>query len=319
LTRKLLIVDFYALFHRSRSALMRATGGLTRSDGTPTTGTYGFTNNLLSVIDSVRPSHVVVCYDAGGNWRKAEDAEYKANRVKEETPEAEAFKTEARAALDEMLPAMGITAVGIRGYEADDAIFTLSRDAGAHGFDETLILTCDQDILQCVSPKVKVILFNSAKKMETLDEAGVEAKWGVHPAELPLVKALCGDTSDNIAGIKGVGKKTAAKIVGECGGSWKRILEHQKVAPHADVAQANLRLVASTYVGELDGADFNDFALGSARASDLASVFGEYEFSSLSKRLAKIGEALNIGKPKAAVIATAGIKAYTTALKQLAK
>lgn len=319
MTRKLLIVDFYALFHRSRSALMRATGGLSRADGTPTTGTYGFTNNLLSVIDNVRPSHVVVCYDAGGNWRKAEDADYKANRVKEENPETLAFKIEARAALDEMLPAMGITAVGIRGYEADDTIFTLSRDAAACGFDETLILTCDQDILQCVSPKVKVILFNSAKKMEVLDEAGVQAKWGVHPAEIPLAKALCGDSSDNIAGIKGIGTKTAAKIVNECGGAWKRILAHAKVAPHADAAQANLRLVASTYVRELDGTDFDDFAIGSASIAGLEAIFGEYEFTSLSKRLKKIGEALNIGKPAPVAIAKAGIKAYTTALRQLAQ
>ena len=100
---KLLIVDFHALLHRSRNALAKATGGLTTSDGRPTTGTYGFTNNLLSIIDIERPSHVVVCYDAGGNWRKEASSDYKANRVRPIGEEAERFNFEAKLVLDEVV------------------------------------------------------------------------------------------------------------------------------------------------------------------------------------------------------------------------
>lgn len=288
--KRLLLVDFYALFHRSRNALLRATRELSTSDGRPTTGTYGFTNNLISVISSYEPTHTVVCYDAGGNWRKEEDVSYKANRVA--GPDHDTFREEAAAVLDDILPALGIPAVGIRGYEADDSIFTLARDA--IDFDEVLILTCDQDILQCVSEKVKVILFNSAKKVQVMGEKEVEEKWGIHPTELPLVKALCGDGADNIAGIKGIGPKTAAKIVNECGGAWTRVLTHPKVEPFSEKATANLRLVASTYVSELQDVNFDEFLLGNSTVRDLERTFTSYEFSALMKRAAKISKTLKL-------------------------
>jgi DNA polymerase-1 len=239
---------------------------------------------------------VAVCYDAGGNWRKKEDSEYKANRVA--GPDHDTFREESMDTLDEILPAMGIPAVGIMGYEADDTIFTLARDA--IDFDEVLILTCDQDILQCVSEKVKVILFNSAKKVQLMGEKEVEEKWGVHPAELPLVKALCGDGADNIAGIKGIGPKTAAKIVNECGGAWTRIVKHPKVEPFEGTALKNLRLVASTYVSELQDINFDEFLLGNSTVKDLEQTFSSYEFSALLKRMAKISSALKL---KAEVLA----------------
>jgi DNA polymerase-1 len=196
------------------------------------------------------------------------------------------------AVLDDILPALGIPAIGIRGYEADDSIFALARDA--IDFNEVLILTCDQDILQCVSEKVKVILFNSAKKVQVMGEKEVEEKWGIHPTELPLVKALCGDGADNIAGIKGIGPKTAAKIVNECGGAWTRILTHPKVEPFAQKATANLRLVASTYVRELQDLNFDEFLLGNSTVKKLEQTFSSYEFSALIKRSTKISKTLKL-------------------------
>ena len=307
---KLLLVDFYALFHRSRNALMRATGGLSTSYGRPTTGTYGFTNNLLSVIDSERPTHVAVCYDAGGNWRKDADAEYKANRVKEEGAEADTFKAEALALMDEVLPSLGLSLVGVRGYEADDSIYTLARNAIE--FDEIVILTCDQDILQCVTDKVSVVLFNSAKKIARMGVAEVVEKWGVQPSQIPLIKALAGDSSDNIAGIKGLGPKTALKVIEESGGAFDTVLQHKKVAPFADLVRDNMMLTTSTYVPELQDLDYSEFLLGAGTVQEAKRTFETYEFSALGKRLKKIGEALKL-KSQAV---PSGAVPYAAALKQ---
>lgn len=289
---KLLIVDFYALFHRSRAALQRTTGGLTTSDGRPTTGAYGFINNLLSTIDSIRPSHVVVCYDAGGNWRKGASAEYKANRGGGDEEEVAAFKFEASLALDELLPALGIEAVGIRGYEADDAIYTLSKDA--IGFDEVIILTCDQDILQCVSDKVKVLLFNSAKKVAMMGLSEVQEKWGVLPAHVALVKALSGDSSDNIKGIRGIGPKTAAQIVIDSYGVFDNVLKHPKVEEYREKVTKNLELIKPTYIPELESTDFSDYVLGKGVIEDAREAFSSLEFNTLAKRIKKISESLKL-------------------------
>lgn len=288
---KLLLVDFYALFHRSRNALLRATGGLTTSSGLATTGTYGFTNNLLSVIDSERPTHVAVCYDAGGNWRKEANEEYKANRTG--PSEGDTFREEARAALDDILPALGIPAVGVKGYEADDSLFTLARDASVE-FSEVLILTCDQDILQCVNDRVSVILFNSAKKVVRMGTREVEEKWGVPPCQIPIVKALSGDASDNVSGVKGIGPKTAVKIIQECDGIFDRVVAHKKIAPHADLVRDNMLLVTSTYVPELQGVDFDEYRLGRGSVTEVQDTFTRMEFNSLAKRIKKIGEALQL-------------------------
>jgi len=289
---KLLIVDFFALLHRSRNALKKATGGLSTSDGRPTTGAYSFTNNLLSVIDSIKPTHIVVCYDAGGNWRKDASDGYKATRVREKGEEAEKFNFEAKLTLDEVLPALGIEAVGVRGYEADDAIYTLSKDA--LGFDEVVILTCDQDILQCVSDKVKVLLFNSAKKVSMMGVEEVQEKWGVLPPHIALVKALSGDSSDNIKGIRGIGPKTASQIVIDSYGVLDNILKHPKVESYKETVTKNLSLIRPTYVTELESTDFSDFAIGKGVVEDVHEAFNSLEFNTLAKRIKKISQNLKL-------------------------
>jgi 5'-3' exonuclease len=289
---KLLIVDFFALLHRSRNALLRATAGLTTSDGRPTTGAYGFVNNLLSTIDSIKPSHVVVCYDAGGNWRKIESEDYKANRSKGDDEESAKFDFEAKLVLNELLPSMGIETVGIHGYEADDAIYTLSRNAV--GFDEVVILTCDQDILQCVSDRVKVLLFNSAKKVSMMGLVEVCEKWGVAPPHIALVKALSGDKSDNITGIRGIGPKTASKLVVESYGILDTILSHPKIENYKEKVKSNLNLIRPSYVTELQSVDFANFALGKGTIDGVRETFDSLEFNALSRRLKKIGENLKL-------------------------
>lgn len=287
---KLLIVDFYALLHRSRNALLKATGGLSTSDGRPTTGAYGFVNNLLSTIEKIKPSHVVVCYDAGSNWRKEVSSEYKANRTGPE--DGDSFRQEALDALDDLLPALGIPVIGVKGYEADDAIYTLSRNAT--DFDDIVIFTCDQDLLQCVSEKTRVLLFNSAKKITSMGLDEVRESWGVNPPHVALIKALSGDSSDNIKGVRGIGQKTATKIVVESYAILDTILKHPKIEPFKDRVISNLELIRPTYVGELQDVNYSDFVLGGSTLGHVREAFERYEFSALLKRLRKIGETLKM-------------------------
>lgn len=288
--KKLLLVDFFAVMHRARNALLRSGCELTTSEGLPTTGAYGFTNNLLTQIKDIAPTHVAVCYDAGGNWRKEASAEYKANR--EPGPDQEAFRYEASLLIQDILPAMGIQTVGIKGYEADDALYTLSKDAA--DFDKVVIFTCDQDILQCVTDKVQVRLFNTAKKVSDMGPAEVEEKWGVKPQHVALVKALSGDGSDNISGIRGIGPKTAAKIVCESYGVLDNILKHPKVEKYKEKVKSNLELIRPTYVTELEATDFSEFAVGHSSLEELKHVFENLEFNALLRRLKNIGKILQL-------------------------
>lgn len=287
--KRLLITDANALFHRSRNALLRSSGGFSLPDGTPTTGTFGFTNNLLSVIDEVKPTHVLVVYDAGGNFRKEQSTEYKANREKSD----DSFYREFDNVKQHVLPAFGIKTVGIKGVEADDVIFTVSHVTQGQ-FDEIVILTCDQDLLQCVTDKTKVLLFNSAKKKVMMGVDEVIAKLGVPPNLIPELKAIAGDGSDNIAGIKGIGPKTAVRIIEECERDWERVLEHKKVKPHAQQVIDNLDLTKSVFVSAVFTMVPDDMALGRGTYQQVDYVLERFHFKSLQKRRAKILKTLDI-------------------------
>lgn len=280
--KRLLIIDHHALLHRSRNAMLRTGREFTTSDGTPVTGVFTYINALLSTIKDVEPSHVVVCYDAGGNTRKSEDSDYKANRTKV----SDSFHIENRILLDEALYSMGIEAVGHRGYEADDCIFTIAHQAsfGGRRFDEVVILTCDQDILACASDTVKVLLFNSAKQKEMMDREAVKAKWDCWPDQIRFVKALSGDASDNIAGIPRIGKKTAVKILEECNYIEENVLAHPKVKEFTDLVTKNLDLVNLRHVWGLGAIPFDDYEVGKGIGECYEEFLAKYEFSQLQKR-----------------------------------
>ena len=295
---RLLIVDSNALFHRSRSALTRAMGEMSTSFGVPTTGTYGFLNALFSVIEKYDFDSVIPVYDAGNNWRKKEDTEYKADREKSSI----AHYADMNLLIEDVLPALGFTPVGVPGYEADDVIATISRKSPA--YNEIYILTCDKDLLQLVNNRVKVILFNSAKKVQLVDIDGVKDIFGVVPSDVKYFKALAGDSSDNVAGLKGVGPKTAVKIieesqpkpdqeVGEFTGA-DRIAFHAKVKDNAGVFLANLRLV--TLEHDVPGVTW--FASSPPSVTVVAALFESLEFRSYLKpaRLSKIKKALRISE-----------------------
>ena len=293
---RLLIVDCHALFHRSRSALTRTMGEMETSFGIPTTGTYGFLNSLFSVIEKYDFDSVIPVYDAGNNWRKKEDTEYKGNREGGSI----AHYADLNLLIEDVLPALGFTPVGVPGYEADDVIATISRKSPA--YKEIFVLSCDKDLLQLVNNRVKVILFNSAKKVQLVDIDGVKEIFGVVPADVKYFKALAGDASDNVAGLKGVGPKTAVKIieesqpkpdqkVGDFTGA-DRIAFHPKVKNNAGTFLANLRLVTL----EHDVPELVWFASSPPSLTVVTALFESLEFKSYLKpaRLNKIKKALKV-------------------------
>jgi 5'-3' exonuclease len=291
---RLLIVDSNALFFRGRSALTRSMGEMSTSFGVPTTGTYAFLNALFSVIEKYSFDSVIPVYDAGNNWRKREDSDYKATREKSDI----AHYADQNLLIEDVLPALGFTPVGVQGFEADDVIATISRNSPA--YKEIFILTCDKDLLQLVNNQVKVILFNSAKKTQLVGIDEVLEIFGVFPSEVKYFKALAGDSSDNVAGLKGVGPKTAAKIIEESRPSEvnpeftgaDKICLHPKVRENAGTFLANLRLVTL----EHDVPNVSWFASSPPSLTVVTALFESLEFKSYLKpaRLNKIKKALKV-------------------------
>lgn len=288
--KKLLLIDLSAVFHRSYNALHRTTGGMTTSSGIPVTGTYGVLNTLFSILDKEKYESVIPCYDAGGNFRKKESDSYKSTREKKDME----FYADLSLLREEVFPALGMTPVGANGWEADDVIATISRNSPA--YSEIHILTVDKDLLQLVGNKVKVILFNSAKKVKTYGIDEVVEDMGVFPTEVKYLKSLWGDASDNIAGIKGVGKKTAIRIIEESRPKGEdeflsgadRIAFHPKVKEHAATFYANLRLIdLSNNVPDLTW-----FASSSPIPAHVEALFEGLEFRTMLKRKVKIFQTL---------------------------
>lgn len=208
-----LLIDFYAVFHRSRAALERVGKDFRSPTGIPTTGIFSTLRSINSFANKHPQAEVIICVDSGKNKRKEGEGKgtlssYKGNREAKEP----SFYEEAKETLNLLRYTFPI--VSKEGFEADDIISGLI-DCSPQG-TEFIILTCDKDLLQHCSPTVTVELFNSSKKWKTYGPQEVMEEYGIsHPWHLALVKALSGDNSDNIQGLSRVGDKTAAKEIHE--------------------------------------------------------------------------------------------------------
>jgi DNA polymerase-1 len=250
----------------------------------------GFLNALFKVMDTYGYDCVIPCAEGGNNWRKKESTEYKSTRTSADV----AHYADQSLLLDEVLPTLGMNVVKEPGFEADDAIAHISRHS--YAYEEIHILTCDKDLLQLVTNRVKVLLFSSAKKMELVDIDGVIKHFGVFPSEVKYFKALAGDSSDNVAGIRGIGKKTAVKIIEECRPSEvnpeftgaDRICMHPRVQNHAGIFLANLRLITL----ENDVPDLGWFASSPPIAVHVKALLEGLEFKTMLKRKVKIFQTL---------------------------
>ncbi len=198
------IFDGHALLHRGFHAIPF----LSTKDGTPTNGVYGFTMMLLNAIKELKPDFVVVAWDMPGKtFRHDLDNTYKATRKPTDpnlVPQFEVTK--------DLLATFDIPVIGLEGYEADDVIGTLAERLKKQ--HDVIIVTGDMDELQLVDEHVRVYTLRKGFSDTVIyDPAAVEARYGVNPEEFLITKALKGDSSDNIPGVKGIGDKTAADLV----------------------------------------------------------------------------------------------------------
>jgi DNA polymerase-1 len=203
--KKLVIIDGYSLLFRS----FYGTRYLSTSDGRPTNALFGLVSMLYTLLEKEKPDSIVVALDAPGKtFRDEEYADYKANR--NEAPDE--LRSQLRTAR-ELIDALGIPSIELKGYEADDVIGTITLDAERNGYD-SVIVTGDLDSLQLVDDHVKVMTTRTGvTDVVYYDPAAVEQRYGFGPELIPDFKALKGDTSDNIPGVPGVGDKTAAILL----------------------------------------------------------------------------------------------------------
>jgi len=226
--KRLMLIDGHAMAYRAYFA----TPPLTAPDGEPTNAVYGYASMLLKAINDERPDFVVATFDSGRTFRHDQYPEYKATRAK--MPE------DLRAQVDriqEITQALGIPVVTMEGYEADDLLGSLATAASRQGL-ETVIVTGDSDALQLVSDRVHVLMpRRTMSDVQHMDVQAVQERYGLTPEQLIDLKALMGDSSDNIPGVKGIGEKTAVQLLSKYG-SLEGIYEHLEEIKPARVREA---------------------------------------------------------------------------------
>ncbi|MFN2745659.1 MULTISPECIES: 5'-3' exonuclease [Bacillus] len=210
MTKKLLLIDGMALLFRSFFATAVHRNFMMNDKGIPTNGVHGFLKHMLTAVEAFQPSHVVCCWDMGSKtYRNDLFKDYKANRGEPPLELVPQFDLAKEAAAE-----LGVLNIGLAGFEADDCIGTLS--ALFREKADITILTGDKDLLQLLAGTVKVALMQKGignYKVYTKDTFVEET--GIEPNALIDVKALMGDASDNYPGVKGIGEKTAYKLIRE--------------------------------------------------------------------------------------------------------
>lgn len=293
--KRLFLLDAFALIFRAYYALMK--NPRLTSTGKNTNAQFGFLNTLMDLINNQKPSHLAVCFDTKDKTERHDDfAAYKANR--QETPED---ILAAVPDIKKMLQGFNIPIIEVPGYEADDIIGTLSVKAKEQGY-EVYMVTSDKDYGQLVNDKVFIYKPASGfSKQEILGPKEVCAKWDIQRVDQVIdILGLMGDAVDNIPGIKGVGEKTAVKLLKEFG-SLENILANadnikgslgEKIRNGKEDALMSKKL-ATIILNVPCEFHEEDFSLGGRKDDILAEVFNELEFRTAGKRI--LGEDFQVG------------------------
>lgn len=285
--KRLLILDGYSLLYRSFYGVKF----LSTSDGRPTNALFGLVSMLFNLIEKQHPHSILVALDApGGTFRHEQFAEYKGTR-KEMPDEMKSQMPIAR----ELLAALGVSQIELRGFEADDIIGTISRLAEENGYDTTII-SGDLDALQLVDNHVTVVTPKvGVTETVSYDPEAVKARFGFEPTLLPDYKALVGDTSDNIPGVPGVGDKTAAKLIDD----WGTI---ENIIANLDSVEEKFRkklvpgleqMPKSKWLATIDrnapiNWDFAPFRLSAAQTDAAMTMLESLEFKNHHRRFRQI-------------------------------
>lgn len=207
---RLVLIDGHAIIHRAYHAFP----ALTTPYGKPAQAAYGFVSILLRVVNELNPTHLAVCFDLPvATFRHTAYMAYQANR-----PTSDQELRDQIEMVKELVETSDIPIYTAAGFEADDVIGTLSKQAVEKGIDEVVIVTGDRDIMQLVTDKVKVYApINGMANAKLLEVDDVAEYVGVRPDKIIDYKALIGDASDNYPGVPGIGPKTAQGLLGKYG------------------------------------------------------------------------------------------------------
>ncbi|KYP15760.1 DNA polymerase I [Flavihumibacter sp. CACIAM 22H1] len=285
--KRLFLLDAMALIFRAYYALIRSPR--ITSQGKNTNAQFGFTNALLELINNRNPTHMAVCFDTQAPTERHTDfTEYKANR--QEAPEDLLL---AIPDIKRIIRGFNIPVVELDGFEADDVVGTLSKQAAAAGYD-VFMVTPDKDYGQLVSDKIKIYKPGyQGGDIEIMGPEQVCSKWNIKSVDQVIdMLGLMGDAVDNIPGIPGVGEKTASKLLSEFG-SLENILanadsikgavgEKVRNGRESAILSKKLATIITTVPVEFHE---EDFRLKDWNKDALREIFTELEFKSVAKRL----------------------------------
>ena len=284
----LLLFDGHALIHRAFHALPPLSVNRT---GEPTGAVFGFATMLLKVVADLRPTHWAIAFDSSApTFRHEQYEDYKAHRP----PAPDDLKCQF-GRVRELVQALGLPSYELDGYEADDILGALGRQASDRGID-TIIVTGDTDTFQLISSHVRVLVPRPGKTFsDTIlyDEDAVRERYGLSPRQLADLRGLKGDPSDNIPGVAGVGEKTAAKLIQQFG-SVEEIYDHiDDVAPERVQAllkqherEARQSKDLATIVTDLPvQLDPDASRIGTYERDRVVELFRELEFTRLIPKL----------------------------------
>lgn len=301
MSKKLFLLDALALVFRAYYALLR--NPRITSKGKNTNAQFGFTNALVELINNQKPSHMAVCFDTHApTERHIEFADYKANR--QDAPED---LLESLPDIKRIIEAFNIPVVEFDGYEADDLIGSLAKQAELAGY-EVYMVTPDKDYGQLVSEKIKIYKPGyQGGDPEIMGPEEVCAKWNIKDVSQVIdVLGLMGDAVDNIPGIPGVGEKTAAKLLAEYQ-TLENVLENadkikgalgEKVRNGKESAVLSKKLATIITNAPVQFHE-EDFQLSDWNKEALKEVFTELEFRTMAQRI--LGEALSIPSRKSSL------------------
>jgi DNA polymerase-1 len=285
-TPRLFLVDGSALAYRSYFAFIR--NPLINSKGENTSAVFGFTRTLLDLLTQEKPEYIAVAFDtAEPTFRHERFVDYKATRQKMPDELSDQWPR-----LKDVTDGLGVALIEVPGFEADDIMGTLAKQAERAGL-ETYLVTADKDLMQLVSPQVKIYSLRKVdNQQEILDAAGVQQKFGVPPERVIDMLALMGDSSDNIPGIRGIGEKTAVKLIQDYGDLDTILAKAAEIKPKgvADKILANIEMarlsqeLATIHTNVPLPYSPTDLAPRPQDAARLTTMFRDLEFGTLTKQ-----------------------------------
>ncbi len=288
----LYLIDGHALAYRSFYALQRA--GFVTSSGESTSAVYGFSATLLTIYEKFQPKYLAVTFDKGLSGREEFYPGYKSSRP----PMPPDLKAQFER-IFELVAAFNIPQLTMPNMEADDILGTISRQAVAQGLD-VHIATGDRDILQLLGPHVRVQLPQRRGDDLVYDEAAFRERYAIEPSQLIELKALMGDSSDDIPGVAGIGEKSATKLLGQyrdLEDIYAHLDDHSTRVRNClikgkDMAFLSRRL--ATIMRDLDiTLDLDACVLGDFELKAVDEVFSRLEFRSHRERVHKLHGSLH--------------------------